>query len=187
MKKILLILLCVFSLDAFSQEETRPNNNTYEKTASDLHEISINAPTLLLGNFQITYESLFSERFTFGGTLSIPFDDYVSWRLNHAITGFSRYYFGDEYASGLFIEGFVTYNNFEYRFDQVENFQTVRRSKNEPNVAVGFSFGKKIYYNGGFTIDIFAGIAHNLINIDDKYDKKFAFIPRGGVYFGYRF
>lgn len=187
MKKIITLLMVLIGVSVVGQTTTSGGLNTYEKTNSKLHEVSINAPLLLLGNLQLTYENIFSERFTFGGTLSLPFDDYVPWRLNHSATVFSRYYFGEKYASGFFVEGFVTYNNFEYRFEQVVNFQLVRRSKNEPNIGTGFSFGKKIYYHGGFTIDIFGGIAYNLIKTDDKYDKNFTFIPRGGLYLGYRF
>jgi hypothetical protein len=67
------------------------------------------------------------------------------------------------------------------------NSATVKRSKDVSNLAVGFSFGKKIYSNGGFTVDIFGGIGRSLFNIDNKYDVNFAFVPRGGLYFGYRF
>lgn len=187
MKKILHSLLLIFTLNAFSQEETNSKINTYEKKASDLHEISINAPILILGNIQLTYENLFSERVTFGATLSIPFDEYVSWRLNYSGTAFSRYYFGNDYASGFYIEGFLTFINYEVRYDEALNSATVKRSKDVSNLAVGFSFGKKIYSNGGFTVDIFGGIGRSLFNIDNKYDVNFAFVPRGGLYFGYRF
>lgn len=187
MKNAFLLLICLSSFTLFSQNDEKPNINTYEKTDSKLHEISINAPILLLGNLQITYETIFSERFTFGSTLTIPFDDYVSWRLNYSATAFSRYYFGDEYASGFFVEGFLTYSNFEFRYDQVINFETERKSINKSNIAIGFSFGKKIYYNEGFTLDIFAGIGRNLLNVDDIYDRNFYYIARGGLYLGYRF
>lgn len=187
MKKILLTLLFFNSIFCHSQEKTNSEINPYQKTSSDLHEISFNAQILILGNFQLTYENLFSERITFGATLSIPFDDYVSWRLNYGTTAFTRYYFGDDYASGIYAEGFLSFNNFEVRYDEVVNFAYVQRSTDVSNLAIGFSFGKKIYSNGGSTIDIFGGIGRNLFKLDDNYGRQFSFIPRGGIYFGYLF
>lgn len=184
---ILLIFLLISAFSFAQSEETEKVLKKYERQSTELHEISFNAPLLILGNAQVSYENLLSQQFTFGATVSIPFDDYVSWRLNYGVTAFGRYYFGEEYARGYYFEGFMNFNNHRVRFDEQVEFVTFRRTTNVSNLALGFSFGKKLVSSNNFTLDIFGGIGRNLFEVSSRYDRQFRFIPRVGVYVGYRF
>lgn len=100
MKKILFAIVIFCSLNAFAQSES-----TFSYT--EFHEPKINVGYLILGNFDVTYEYLLNEESGVGVNLMVPFDDYVEWNINYNLTGYYRFYFGDNYADGFFGEVFA--------------------------------------------------------------------------------
>jgi len=46
---------------------------------------------------------LLSEESGVGVNLMVPFDNYVEWNINYNLTGYYRFYFGDNYADDFLV------------------------------------------------------------------------------------
>jgi hypothetical protein len=175
MKKILFAIVIFYSVSAFAQSES-----TFSYT--EFHEPKINVGYLILGNFDVTYEYLLNEESGVGVNLMIPFDDYVEWNINYNLTGYYRFYFGDNYADGFFGEVFANLNNVE---DRIE-VEGIRRDKDITDLALGFSAGYKLVSSGGVVLEAFLGGGRNLFS-EYNSQRNFDFVLRAGLNVGYRF
>jgi hypothetical protein len=175
MKKILFAIVIFCSLNAFAQSES-----TFSYT--EFHEPKINVGYLILGNFDVTYEYLLSEESGVGVNLMIPFDDYVEWNINYNLTGYYRFYFGDNYADGFFGEVFANLNSVE---DRIE-VEGGRQDKDITDLALGFSGGYKLVSSGGVVLEAFLGGGRNLFS-EYNSERNFDFVLRAGLNVGYRF
>ncbi|EMY81991.1 hypothetical protein ES731_05550 [Psychroflexus gondwanensis] len=175
MKKILFAIVIFCSLNAFAQSES-----TFSYT--EFHEPKINVGYLILGNFDVTYEYLLNEESGVGVNLMVPFDDYVEWNINYNLTGYYRFYFGDNYADGFFGEVFANLNSVE---DRIE-VEGVRQDKDITDLALGFSGGYKLVSSGGVVLEVFLGGGRNLFS-EYNSERNFDFVLRAGLNVGYRF
>lgn len=183
MKRLFLTLsisLLVVSV-SFAQEKDLSYSNMLN------HEVKIDGLYLLLGNIEVSYENLLSEESSIGLSLMIPFDDYISWKIKFATTGYYRFHFGEGYADGFFLEAFTMLNRVEDRVTRTGAFgETFRRTKNITDLALGLGAGYKIVSKGGVVLEFHAGLGRNLFSGDND-NRNFDYIFRGGINAGYRF
>jgi hypothetical protein len=175
MKRILFGIVIFYSVSAFAQSKS-----TFSYI--EFHEPKINVGYLILGNFDVTYEYLLNEESGLGVNLMVPFDDYIDWNINYNLTGYYRFYFGDNYADGFFGEVFANLNNVK---DKIE-VEGRRQNKDITDLALGFSGGYKLVSSGGVVLEAFLGGGRNLFN-EYNSQRNFDFVLRAGLNLGYRF
>ena len=187
MRKIALVILCIYSTISNAQEDLI-SQDTDKK-----NEITLNALTLIAsGWIDVSYEYLINKEASFGVDLQFGFDendDFNSYR-NFSITPNYRVYFSNKYARGFFIEGFGMlhrYKDLYYDYDYDSVYGNERIEKNITEFSLGVSVGGKWVTKSGFVAEIFGGIGRNILNNnDDSYDPiKVA--GRVGVSIGKRF
>jgi hypothetical protein len=178
MKNLLIAAVLLFSINIFAQSE----DSTFSYT--EFHEPKINLGYLILGNFDVTYEYLLNEESGAGVNLMIPFDDYVEWNINYNLTGYYRFYFGDNYADGFFGEVFANLNSVEDRIPNADG--TGRIDDDVTDLALGLSGGYKLVSSGGVILEAFIGGGRNLFN-EFNSERNFDFVLRAGLNVGYRF
>ena len=176
MKKTLLIIIVTLLLtnNMFSQE-----NEVVNTESQNFNELKLNALYLIAGAFDVTYERTLNEESGIGISLFLPFDDDVRDDIRYYISPYYRFYFGEKYASGFFLEGFGMLNstnrdiNF---FGSDEDFRT--------DFALGIGLGGKWLTKSGFIGELSFGIGRNLFNNDDTDNE---IVGKGGITLGYRF
>lgn len=180
MKKISILILLIFlaSNSLYSQD----NLEVEKETQENVSEIKLNALFLILGAFDITYERTINEESAFGVSVFLPFDEDISEDYKFSISPYYRFYFGKDYATGFFAEGFgllnstrdeiYNYNNYSYTYEDRTDF------------ALGIGVGGKWVTKRGVVFEIFGGVGRNLFNNDDR---DFEIIGKGGISVGYRF
>jgi len=185
MKKILVILGLAIGTFGYSQEKEIPN---FKK-----NELTINAPFLVAGAFDISYERLLNEESGVGISMMVSFDEDIYTKF--AITPFYRYYFGKKPASGFFVEGFGMLNQYDDTedsysygyYDYYGNYYTDSYvGSKTTDFAIGFGLGSKWVTKKGFIFAINAGIGRNLFNENNEYNDN-EIVGRGGILLGYRF
>ena len=186
MRKIALVILCIYSTISNAQEDLIPQDTDKK------NEITLNALTLIAsGLVDVSYEYLINKEASFGVDLQFGFDenyDFDSYR-NFSITPNYRVYFSNKYARGFFIEGFGMLHRYkdvyyDYGYDSV--YGNERIEKNITEFSLGVSVGGKWVTKSGFVAEIFGGIGRNILNNDDSSDQiKVA--DRVGISIGKRF
>lgn len=158
----------------------------YESNFSDtkFHEPKLNLAYLILGNFDVSYEQLISQESGIGLNLMIPFDDYVEWNINYNLTGYYRFYFGNNYADGFFGEAFANLNSVEDVISNANN--TGKIDKDITDLALGLSGGYKLVSKSGVILEVFIGGGRNLFS-EFNSERNFDFVLRTGLNIGYRF
>ena len=116
----------------------------------------------------MTYERTINEESAFGLNVVIPFDDDINDGLNYYISPYYRFYFGNKYAAGFFVEG----------------FDTTVKEDNITDFALGIGLGGKWITKSGFIGELNLGFGRNLFN-SDRYDYEI--IGKVGITLGYRF
>ncbi|WP_445737684.1 DUF3575 domain-containing protein [Mariniflexile sp.] len=176
MKKSILFYLIVFlvSSSMFSQE-------TIENTSTkNFNEFKLNGLYLILGVFEASYETTLNDESAVGISVLLPIDNAVNSDIKYAISPYYRFYFGEKYAAGFFVEGFGMLNSTNRNIDLFEDNEDDFRT----DFALGFAVGGKWVTKKGFSIEIFGGIGRNLFNNEGTdYD----IVGKGGVNLGYRF
>lgn len=175
MKKLCIALVLFCSVNVFAQ-------STFSQT--EFHEPKLNLAYLILGNFDVSYEHLISRESGVGVNLMIPFDDYIKWNINYNLTGYYRFYFGDNYADGFFGEAFANLNSVQ---DRIPNPSGDGRIPEDiTDLALGLSGGYKLVSSGGVVLEAFLGGGRNLFN-EFNSSRNFDFVLRAGLNVGYRF
>lgn len=181
MKKILLI--CFGLLIASKSYAQEPENASENNNSS---EVKLNALYLVLGAFEGTYEYLLNEESGIGVSVFLPFDDEINENINYYISPYYRFYFGNKFASGFFLEGFgmlnsVNFNTYEY---DGQDFIVQEQDRNT-DFALGIGLGGKWITKRGLLGEINFGIGRNLFN-DYEYDED-KIVGKFGITVGYRF
>ncbi len=165
-------ILC--SLTGFSQET--------EENSFKQNEVKLNGLYLVIGAFEVTYERLLNEESAVGVNVFLPFDEDISDDINYYISPYYRFYFGNKYAAGFFIEGFGMLNSInEY---DIFNVSSHRDKNTITDFALGIGLGGKWVTNRGLLGEINFGVGRNLFNGND-YDSEF--VGKLGITIGYRF
>ncbi len=97
-KPFLLLVLLVTCFVSRAQDE--PNN-----LVEDKNEFKLNALFMVVGAFEGTYEYLLNEESGVGVSVFLPFDKEIQEELNYFISPYYRFYFGNKFASGFYLEG----------------------------------------------------------------------------------
>ena len=176
MKKtfVILIVTLLLSHNMFSQED-----EVAKLENKNFNELKLNALFLILGALEVTYERTLNEESGIGLTVFLPLDNDVSDEIKYYISPYYRFYFGEKYASGFFLEGFGMINstNRDSNFFVLEDdFRT--------DFALGIGLGGKWITNSGFVGEINLGVGRNLFN-NNNTDNEI--IAKGGISLGYRF
>lgn len=183
MKKIALVILCIYSTISNAQEDLIPQDTDKK------NEITLNALTLIAsGWIDVSYEYLINKEASFGVDVQFGFDEnnnFDSYR-NFSITPNYRVYFSNKYARGFFVEGFGMLHRYRgYFYTGVPYSDDYVQTKKLTNFSIGISLGNKWVTKKGFVAEIFGGLGRNLFNFDDKDPSNLAL--RGGISFGKRF
>jgi hypothetical protein len=180
MKKISILLLILFlSVNPlFSQNDLKEDN----KTQKNVSEIKLNALYLIIGAFDIAYERTINEESAFGVSLFLPFDEDVSDTYKFSISPYYRFYFGKEYATGFFAEGFGLLNSTRDEYYNNNNYSYTYEDNTD--FALGIGVGGKWVTKRGVFFEISGGIGRNLFN---NNDSNYEIIGKGGISVGYRF
>ena len=174
-----LLVTILFSMSMFSQE-----NAENKSTTENFNEVKINGLYLVLGAFDVTYERTLNEESAFGLNVFLPFDDDINDDVNYYISPYYRFYFGNKYAAGFFVEGFGMLNSTnDYSFSG-SGFDPVTKKENITDFALGIGLGGKWITNSGFIGELNLGFGRNLFN-QDRYDYEI--IAKVGITLGYRF
>ena len=173
MKNIIIVLGLFLFTFGYSQDKI-----TFPKK-----EIKINAPFLVAGAFEVTYERLLNEESGFGASVFIAITD--DFDTKFALTPFYRLYFGKKHAAGFFIEGFGMLNSYEDTFYTYDDnyYVSTEGSVSRTDFALGFGLGSKWVTKRGFIFEINAGVGRNLFNSSDTDHE---IVGRGGITIGYR-
>ena len=186
MRKIALVILCIYSTISNAQEDLIPQDTDKK------NEITLNALTLIAsGWIDVSYEYLINKEASFGVDIQFGFDEngnFDSYR-NFSITPNYRVYFSNKYARGFFIEGFGMLHRYKDLFYDYD-YQGSINSNTEKNItefSLGVSVGGKWVTKSGFVAEIFGGIGRNILNnSDDSYDP-IEVAGRVGISIGKRF
>jgi hypothetical protein len=180
MKKTTLITLAtlLLALPTFSQEAEETDLNS-----QNFNELKLNGLFLILGAFEVTYERTLNEESGIGVSVFLPIDKEISDDIQYFISPYYRFYFGNKYAAGFFVEGFGMLNSTNRNINVLggslgddDDFRT--------DLALGFAVGGKWVTKKGFSIELYSGIGRNLFN---NNDTDYEIIGKGGINFGYRF
>lgn len=181
MKKSFLILALFFTyVTSHAQEET-------SNVAEDKHEVKLNALFMVIGAFEGTYEYLLNEESGVGVSVFLPFDEDIKDGINYYVSPYYRFYFGNKYASGFFLEGFGMLSSInEETVEFVDGFNPTYTVKEEniTDFALGIGLGGKWITKRGLLGEINFGVGRNLFNTSD-YDTDF--VGKVGITVGYRF
>jgi hypothetical protein len=96
------ILFTVFSTSVSGQNNQRVDEKSFHKPAKN--EIGLNVINSLLGKLELNYEGLLSESSGLGITTSISLMNREEQTIRSIILPYFRFYFGDGFANGTFIE-----------------------------------------------------------------------------------
>jgi hypothetical protein len=181
MKKIALLLLCLCSLQGFSQDE--------KPISGGKNELKGNALFLVLGFPEFTYERIFSNESSVGITTGFAIEEDFDQKFT--LSPYYRYFFGKKTASGFFVEGFGMLNVYEedYYYDFLSSNMGNHNRKNITDFALGFGLGAKWVTDKGFLFELNTGIGRNLFNTKDSDNNEFGrtFVGKFGITAGYRF
>lgn len=176
MKKLFIVLFVSSFLSGFSQEK--------DSTDFKRNELKGNALLLVLGSLEASYERILSKESGVGISVSVPIDKY-NWDINFAATAYYRYYFGKKTAAGFFGEAFGMLNNVDdYVYKDATTYYSYVPER-ITDFALGIGLGGKWITNKGLLLEVNAGVGRNLFN--NRYDRDFELIGRGGITIGYRF
>lgn len=178
MKNHLLTTLILFSI--FSIQAQDNNDNTQQ----NFNEVKLNGLYLVLGAIDVTYERTLSEESGIGMSLFLPFGEDLNADVNYYISPYYRFYFGEKYAAGFFLEGFGMLNSIDrvqFEFDALGNI--INTNDSITDFALGIGFGGKWVTNKGFIGELNLGVGRNLFNNDTVDD----FVGKLAITLGYRF
>lgn len=139
------------------------------------NELKIGGIHLLTGQFNATYEYLYSKEFTYGSSILVGQSTALE---SFSITPFARFYFQEtkEYgAHGFFVEGFAKYLKGTSIF--------LSSNKSFSAAALGISTGKKWVNTKGFVVETLLGAGRVIGGSVDRPEAVF----RGDLFIGYRF
>jgi len=181
----ILILVTTLSYAQETSKDSIPDSRDINK-----NELSINAFNLVaFGIIDIAYERVIDENSTWAveGYLYPNNDDYYGdgFFKNSSVTGKYKHFFSSTYARGFYVNGFGMLSNGEYDVDYYLDQQSgdyIYKTENYTDFAIGFGLGGKFVSQGGFLLDLNAGIGRNLFS-----DNSPTIVGQFMINLGYRF
>ena len=184
MKKVFVVIVALF----FTVYTYAQDNVTPEDPIKRSHEVKINGLSIVVGAADVTYEYLLNEESGVGLTLFVPITNNLSDDLNFYVSPYYRFYFGEEYAAGFFLEGFgmLSSTNNVVRRAGFAFPGPVEEVTEEGLIdfALGIGLGGKWVTDSGFVGELSLGVGRNLFNSDETDED---FVGKIGITLGYRF
>ena len=183
MKKILLLLVVLFTFSTYAQDKSS--------------EIRLNAFSVIaFKQLDLTYEYIISDESSVGLGVALDLDKnnrngLFGGNQKYVITPYYRYHLPEDIANGIFLEAFVAANGGENKkkATDMEDIGTLVADADgyvfpEYNdFAFGLGGGYKYISDGGFIAELFGGIGRNLSGVEAAP----VILTRIGVSFGFRF
>lgn len=178
-KKFLLLVLLVSCFVSHAQEESTV-------VVDGRNEVKLNALFMVVGAFEGSYEYLLNEESGVGVSVFLPFDDEIKDDINYYVSPYYRFYFGNKFATGFFLEGFGMLNSinddYEIIYDELISPSYVREKVTD--FALGIGLGGKWVTKRGLLGEINFGIGRNIFNANNGSTD---FVGKLGITIGYRF
>ncbi len=172
MKK-LFVTLAVLSVVGLNAQE-----KTNDSIIKNYNEIKLNGMILVIGGLELTYERTLNEESAVGVSVFYPIDEVLN--VDYYISPYYRFYFGEKYAGGFYLEGFGMLNSTDELLADI--IETGR--DNVTDFALGIGFGGKWISRRGLLGELSFGLGRNLFNSNDILNE---FVFKFGITFGYRF
>jgi len=191
MKKLFLPLCLFISTLTFAQDNTTVQNETPDKRDVSQNELSIGALNLVaFGALDLTYERIIDKNSSWSVEGFIKALDRDNENIGDAfykdfsLTGKYKYFFGDSFARGFYVNGFGMLSTGEYDNNYVvgPDGYGYYEYENYTDFALGFGLGGKFVSKGGFFLDLGAGIGRNLFS-----ENSPTIVGQFNVNLGFRF
>jgi hypothetical protein len=182
MKNFFLLVALLVSFFTIQAQENE------SETSVDKHELKLNALYMVAGSFEVTYEYLLNEESGIGISVFLPYDDEIKEDVNYFVSPYYRFYFGNKYASGFFLEGFGMLNSTNWYYSELVGDVDpvyVVREETVTDFALGIGLGGKWITKRGLLGELNLGFGRNLFNSNDFEDNDF--VGKVGITVGYRF
>ncbi|CAA0188509.1 DUF3575 domain-containing protein [Tenacibaculum maritimum] len=167
MKKIVILIAILGSSFAKAQQEVK----------ADLFD------ALAYKTIEISYEYYIGDQSSVGASVLLNFEKrgagFFVYNEHQMITPYFRHYFTASKNWNYFGEVFLGINTGE---KEIKIDGKVIDYKDYTDGALGVAGGTKYISNGGFVIDIYAGLGRNMFSSSSP-----SVVPRVGVNLGYRF
>ena len=161
--KLIIGFLLLFMSDSIISQES-------PKTNTALNEVKFNAPFLIFGFAEITYERVRNKGSSYGASIYYSIEDNIDFKFG--LIPYYRVYIGRGKAKGIFWEGNGSF------------FLTEERAnKNTPGLGLGFSVGWKLLTKRGWIGEIYSGGGINFVRNSTAPGSY----PRVGASIGKRF
>jgi len=178
-RKLILITMLISFFAVQAQNETDFNLN--EKK----NEIKLNVISPLLGGLEVSYERILNKKSGLGISALYIFSDENNEDTNYMISTNYRRYFGKNYASGFFAEGFGMFSSIDGKqLTDIDGNLTSNEGDDVYDLSIGLGLGSKWVTKSGFVFEINAGYGFLLFNAD-KTD--YTNVVKFGLSVGYRF
>jgi len=174
MKKLMLFSLIAVAVSISANAQEAKN------------EAKVNLLGLIIGLPDISYERLLTDKMGIGLTLGTGFKNGKHYRddYRYVVLPYYRYYLGNKYASGVFLEAHVSVISAKKNLkDELKG-----QEKFESYYGVGVAIGVKLFNKKGFLVEGYAGLGQQLsVDNEDMRHKSQHPYPRIGVSVGKRF
>ncbi|MEW5675342.1 hypothetical protein ABGT15_03425 [Flavobacterium enshiense] len=196
MKKLALLgLLFLFQIGYSQQQDSTEvvSPITLKKNEVRLDIVSLIAKT----RFHVSYERFLNKDFSVGLSASLAkskkakddFEENFNSTLpEYEINPFVRYSLSKSQKTYYFVEAFMSVNGGKYKELKHEpsilgSNKVIVTDDNYTDLAIGGAVGYKLYFSDKFTVELFVGVAKNILNTDVSP----TYVQRVGANFGYRF
>lgn len=177
MKKYLWVICVLCALTANAQDKTKPSDS------SNVSEIKINGLLAVVGAMELSYERSINEESAFGVSVLVPYDS-SDTSLNYYVSPYYRWYFGNKYSAGFFLEGFGMLNSEDVVEITVNGNGFNSNLTSRVDFALGIGIGGKWVSKRGFVGELNLGFGRNLFNSAATGTEL---VGKIGITLGYRF
>lgn len=175
---LLIILFAFYTVQAQSESETTPNS--YQKK----NEIKLNLISPLSGAAEVGFERYLNKKSSLGISAFFVYDNTKEKDMNYFISPYYRYYFGKEYASGFFVEGFGMFTSIDGKKIYAADNITFTENKDVYDLALGAGLGWKLVTRKGFVFEANAAYGKLMFNANKTDHDQ---VIKLGLSIGYRF
>ncbi|MBP1163171.1 hypothetical protein JOE44_000055 [Chryseobacterium sp. PvR013] len=175
---LLFILFAFYTVQAQSERETTPNS--YQKK----NEIKLNLISPLSGAAEVGFERYLNKKSSLGISAFFVYDNTKEKDMNYFISPYYRYYFGKEYASGFFVEGFGMFTSIDGKKIYAADNITFTENKDVYDLALGAGLGWKLVTKKGLVFEANAAYGKLMFNANKTDHDQ---VIKLGLSIGYRF
>ena len=180
MKNVFFMAVMLFSFfDVNAQNGSESQNKKKNELKTDLIQ------PLIGGSIEAIYERNLNNRSSLGISGQYMFSEKVDEDMNYSLTPYYRRFFGKNYASGFFVEGFGMFSSIDGKKIYETKEQLIFTEGSDVyDLSLGLGLGSKWVTKNGYIFEINAGWGKQLFNADKTDHDQ---VLRYGFKFGYRF